>query len=110
MFLSISKKEDHMEALQRRLEALEQEREQLKHHPQALEAHTHAVEQRLRWWRRIACGLGVLCLLGQPLVSGTAQYCTTEHVKGLAHRVERLAQRIEELEEKLVHIQVGGRR
>src|SRR5262249_22323686 len=34
--------------------------EQLKHHTQALEAHTHAVEQRLRWWRRISCGLGVL--------------------------------------------------
>ena len=44
------------------------------------------------------------------MVSGTAQYSTTEHVKGLAQRVERLAQRIEELEEKLVRIQVGGRR
>jgi len=78
-----------MEALQRRLEALEQQMEQLKHH-------TRAVERRLRWWRRVACGLGVLCLLGQSLVSGTAQDYTTEHIKGLVHRVERVAHRVDE--------------
>jgi hypothetical protein len=41
-------------------EALEQQTEQLKHQTQALEAHTRSVERRLRWWRGIACGLGLL--------------------------------------------------
>ena len=55
-----------MEALQKRLEALEQQTEQLKHH-------TQAVERRLRWWRRMAYGLGVLGVLALPLTSVRAQ-------------------------------------
>src|SRR5262245_45625119 len=89
------KKENHMEALQKRLEALEQQTEQLKHH-------TQAVERRLRWWRRMAYGLGVLGLLGLPLTSVKAQegYSATKELRSLARRVE-------DLEYKLVHITSG---
>ena len=91
-----------MEALQKRLEALEQQTEELKHHTRALEAHTHTVERRLRWWRRMAYGLGVLGLLGLPLTSVKAQegYSATKELRSLARRVE-------DLEYKLVHITSG---
>src|SRR5215475_4204989 len=82
------KKENHMEALQKRLEALEQQTEQLKHH-------TQAVERRLRWWRRMAYGLGVLGLLGLPLASVKAQVGAT------------LEQRVEQLKYKLTHVTSG---
>lgn len=85
-----------MEALQRRLEALEQQTEQLTRRTQSQEAHNRTLERRLWWWRCMACGLGVLCLLGQSFVSGTARDYTTEHIKGLVHRVERLAHRVDE--------------
>jgi hypothetical protein len=54
------------------------------------------VEQRLRWWRGIACGVIVLALLGFPLQSGKAQYEGKE-----------LAQRITDLEYKLQYV-TGG--
>src|SRR5262249_47844643 len=74
-----------MEALQKRLEALEQQTEELKHH--AL-----AIERRLRWWRRMAYGLGVLGVLALPLASVKAQVGAT------------LEQRVAQLEDKLVFI------
>src|SRR5215831_10048705 len=89
------KKENHMEALQKRLEALEQQTEQLKHHTQALEAHTRTVERRLRWWRHMACGLGLVGLLALPLSSVTAQVG------------QSLEQRVEQLEYKLAHVTSG---
>jgi trimeric autotransporter adhesin len=85
-----------MEALQKRLEALEQQTEQLKHH-------TQAIERRLRWWRRLAYGLGVLGLLSLPLTSGTAQEGYSSSTKEL----RSLARRVEDLEYKLVHITSG---
>jgi hypothetical protein len=54
-----------MDALYARLEALESQVYTL--HQQA-----HAVDRRLRWWRRLACGLGVLGCLGWTLQAGTA--------------------------------------
>src|SRR5215831_3661523 len=84
-----------MEALQKRLEALEQQTEQLKHHTQALEAHTRTVERRLRWWRHMACGLGLVGLLALPLSSVTAQVG------------QSLEQRVEQLEYKLAHVTSG---
>src|SRR5215510_16000104 len=77
-----------MEALQKRLEALEQQTQELKHH-------TQAVERRLRWWRRIACGLGLVGLLALPLSSVTAQVG------------QSLEQRVEQLEYKLAHVTSG---
>src|SRR5215471_16810204 len=62
-----------MEALQKRLEALEQQTQELKHQAQELKHHTQAVERRLRWWRRMAYGLGVLGVLALPLTSVRAQ-------------------------------------
>src|SRR5947207_2204308 len=38
----------------------------------AMGAHTRTVERRLRWWRGIACGVGLLGLMSLPLQSGTA--------------------------------------
>src|SRR5262245_15251781 len=84
-----------MEPLQKRLEILEQQTEQLRHHTQALEAHTQAVERRLRWWRRVAYGLGVLGLLALPCASVTAQVG------------QSLEQRVEQLEYKLAHVTSG---
>ena len=49
-----------MDNFRERCEALEQQTVQLKHQSQAREAHTRRVEQRLRWWRGIACGVMLL--------------------------------------------------
>jgi hypothetical protein len=91
-----------MEDLQKRLESLERQTEQLKHDTRALEAHTRTVERRLRCWRRMAYGLGVLGVLSLPLTSGNAQegYSATKELRSLARRVE-------DLEYKLVHITSG---
>src|SRR5262245_22952574 len=77
-----------MQALQKRLEALEQETQELKHY-------TQAVERRLRWWRRMAFGLGVLGFLALPLASVKAQVGAS------------LEQRVEQLEYKLAHVTSG---
>ena len=77
-----------MEALQKRLEALEQQTQELKHY-------TEAVERRLRWWRRVAYGLGVLGVLALPLASVKAQVG------------QSLEQRVEQLEYKLAHVTSG---
>src|SRR4030095_11742686 len=77
-----------MEALQKRLEALEQQTQELQHH-------TQAVERRLRWWRRMAYGWGVLCALALPLASVKAQVGAS------------LEQRVEQLEYKLAHVTSG---
>jgi hypothetical protein len=53
---------DHLHA---RLEALESQ-------VHTLHQHVHAVDRRLRWWRRLACGLGVLGCLGWTLQAVTA--------------------------------------
>jgi hypothetical protein len=53
---------DHLHA---RLEALE-------HQVRTLHQQARAVERRRRWWRRLACGLGVLGVLGWTLQVGTA--------------------------------------
>src|SRR5215471_8646740 len=91
-----------MEALQKRLEALEQQTEQLKHH-------TQAVERRLRWWRRMAYGLGVLGVLALPLTSVRAQegQSATTELQSATKELRRLALRVEDLEYKLVHITSG---
>jgi hypothetical protein len=55
-----------MDNLCERLSALE-------HQTETLTNHTRTVEQRLRWWRGIACSLVVLAGLTWALLSGTAQ-------------------------------------
>jgi hypothetical protein len=52
---------DHLHA---RLEALE-------HQVYTLHQQAHAVDRRLRWWRRLACGLGVLGCIGWTVQAGT---------------------------------------
>jgi len=63
---------ESMDNFRERFEALEQQTEQLKHQTQALEAQTHVLARQARWWRGIACGLGLLGLVSLPLQSGTA--------------------------------------
>jgi hypothetical protein len=68
-----------MDPLQTRLEALEQQ--------------MHTVENRLRWWRGLACGLAVVGLLGWGLPLGLAREDSHEKdkdQKGLAQRVAAL--------------------
>jgi hypothetical protein len=54
-----------MDALHARLDALE-------HQVHTLHQQAQAVDRRLRWWRRLACGLGVLGCLGWTLQAVTA--------------------------------------
>jgi len=54
-----------MDQLHARLEALE-------HQVHTLHLQADAVDRRLRWWRRLACGLGVLGLIGWALQAGPA--------------------------------------
>jgi hypothetical protein len=68
---------DSMDNFRERIEALEQ---QMK----VMGAHTHTVERRLRWWRGIACGVGLLCLVSLPLQSGTA---ADPQPRGMAERM-----------------------
>jgi len=56
---------DPMDNLCARLSAFEHQTETLTHH-------TRTVEQRPRWWRGLACGVGVLSLLSLALPSGKA--------------------------------------
>lgn len=44
----------------------------LRERVETLEHHTRTVEQRLRWWRGIACGVVMLSLLSLALPSGKA--------------------------------------
>jgi hypothetical protein len=54
-----------MDQLHVRLDALE-------HQVHTLHQQAHAIDRRLRWWRRLACGLGVLGLIGWALQAGPA--------------------------------------
>jgi len=81
---------DSMDNFRERIEALKQ---QMK----VMGAHTHMVERRLRWWRGIACGVGLLALVNLPLPSGTAQ----------EKAGQSLAQRLAALEYKLQYV-TGG--
>ena len=56
---------ESMDNVHKRIEALEQQM-------RAMGAHTRTVERRLRWWRGLAYGLGLLGLVSLPLQSGTA--------------------------------------
>src|SRR5215831_2774245 len=87
---------DSMDNFRERFEALERQTEQLQHETQALKAHTRTVERRLRWWRGIACGLGLLGLVSLPLQPGIAQDDPTSRER------KGLRQRVEALEDKLV--------
>jgi hypothetical protein len=53
-----------MDALHARLDALE-------HQIQTLHQQAYAVDRRLRWWRRLAYGLGVLGFIGWTVQAGT---------------------------------------
>jgi hypothetical protein len=82
---------DSMDNFRKRFEALEQRTEQLQQHTQALEAHTRTIERRLRWWRGIACGVGLLGLVSLPLQSGTA---ADTQPGGMAERMATLENKL----------------
>src|SRR4029453_15141912 len=56
---------ESMDNFRERFEALEQKTEKLKRQTQGL-------ARQARWWRGIACGVGLLGLVSLPLQSGTA--------------------------------------
>jgi hypothetical protein len=75
---------DHLHA---RLEALE-------HQVHILDQQVHAVDRRLRWWRRLACGLVVLGLIGWTLQAVTAgdgkAFSIPERFAALEHKLRPL--------------------
>src|SRR5215510_8635835 len=75
---------DSMDNVRERIEALEQ---QMK----LMGAHTRTVERRLRWWRGIACGVGLLGLVSLPLQSGTA---ADTRPKGMAERMTAVEKKL----------------
>src|SRR4030095_3054466 len=75
---------ESMDNFRERFEALEQRTEQL-------QQHTRMVERRLRWWRGIACGLGVLALVILLLQSGTA---ADTQPRGMAERMATLENKL----------------
>ena len=90
-----------MENLLERVEALE-------HHLRTLAAHTHTVERRLRLWRRLACGLVVLLVLGLLLSSSTAQEGRTlEGNRSLGQRLDDVEDVLRKLQKLLTHITIA---
>jgi hypothetical protein len=63
---------ESLDNFRERFEALEQQTEQLRQQTHTLEAQTHTLARQARWWRGIACGVGLLGLVSLPLQSGTA--------------------------------------
>ena len=95
---------DSMDNIGERVAALAQRTEQLQQQTHTFEGQTHVlhaqmrtVERRLRWWRGLACGVGLLGLVSLPLPSGTAQ----------SPAEPPLAQRVAALEQKLQSVSVG---
>jgi hypothetical protein len=79
---------DTMDNFRERFEVLEQQTEHLKHQTQALEVHTRTAERRIRWWRRLACGVMVLSLLSLMLPSGKAADAQSGTLADRTHGIE----------------------
>src|SRR5262249_43863207 len=75
---------ESMDNFRERFEALEQQMN-------VMGAHTRTVERRLRWWRGLACGLGLLGLVSMPLQSGTA---ADTQPRGMAERMATLEHKL----------------
>src|SRR5262249_30241993 len=75
---------ESMDNFRERFEALEQQMN-------VMGAHTRTVERRLRWWRGLACGLGLLGLVSMPLQSGTA---ADTQPRGMAERMATLENKL----------------
>jgi hypothetical protein len=70
--------------------------------------HTHTVERRLRLWRRLACGLVVLLVLGLILSSSTAQEGRTlEGNRSLGQRLDDVEDVLRKLQKLLTHITIA---
>src|SRR5262245_28539054 len=59
--------------------------------PVGMEVHTRTVEQRLRWWRGIACGVVMLSLLSLALPSGKA---ADTQPRGMAERMSMVEKKL----------------
>jgi hypothetical protein len=75
---------ESMDNFRERIEALEQRTEQLKHETQAL-------ARQARWWRGIACGVGLLGLVSLSLQSGTA---ADTQPRGMTERMATLENKL----------------
>jgi hypothetical protein len=85
---------ESLDEVRKRFEALEQQTEQLKQQTQAQEASTRTVERRLRWWRGLACGIGLFGLVSLSLRLGTA---ADTQPKGMAERMATLEHKLSAL-------------
>ena len=102
-----------MDHLLERIQTLEQ-------HAQSLQQQTISIARRLRWWRRLACGVMVLAIFSLPLSLG-ADDRRHDDRKGEKHRghfnskhdkdddkddkeLRKLRERIRALERKLQHV------
>jgi hypothetical protein len=93
---------DSMDNLRERLEALEQRTEHF--HQQ-----TRMVDQRLRWWRGLACGVLLVGLVSLPLPAGMAtEEHTDKDTKGLAQRLQRLEAQVKALQATLAAVTFDG--
>jgi hypothetical protein len=75
---------ESMDNFRERFEALAQQTEQLKHQ-------TNALARQARWWRGIACGVGLLGLVSLPLQSGTA---ADTQPRGMAERMATVEKKL----------------
>jgi hypothetical protein len=75
---------DSIDSIRARVEVLEQQ-------TKAMEAHARTVEQRLRWWRGIACGVVMLSLLSLALPSGKA---ADTQPRGMAERMATVEKKL----------------
>jgi hypothetical protein len=74
---------DSIDNFRERIEALEQRTAQL-------QQHTRMVERQLRWWRGIACGLGLLALVSLAPLSQAADFtCTAGDVACLIKAINQ---------------------
>jgi hypothetical protein len=68
--------------------------ETLEHQVHILYQQVHAIDRRLRWWRRLACGLGVLGFIGwtlQVVTAGDGQPLSIpERFAPLEHKLKTL--------------------
>ena len=74
---------------------------------EAMEHRARMMEQRLRWWRILACGLVVVGLVILPLVGGTAQE-QSSYERAMARRLAALEYKLQYISGGLNEVVITG--